>query len=108
MASKTGSVSASKSKTLSKSQSAKGSGGSSSKAGAKKSKSERSSDEVGVVSQSASFFRESVDELKKVTTPTRQETVQATIVTIVIMVFVALCLFLLDFLFGNLMESVLG
>ncbi|MCI5064924.1 preprotein translocase subunit SecE [bacterium] len=54
------------------------------------------------------FFRESVGELKKVTTPTRQETIQATIVTIIIMVFIALCLFFLDFLFGNLMESVLG
>jgi preprotein translocase SecE subunit len=113
LASKTGSVNAGKSKAFNKSKAAKDTGGSSSKSSVKKAKAERSvsprsSGGEGVMGQSASFFRESIDELKKVTTPTKQETVQATIVTIIIMVFVALCLFLLDFLFGNLMESVLG
>lgn len=53
------------------------------------------------------YFAESMDELKKVTTPTRQETIQATLVTIVIMTFVALCLMVLDLLFRTLMDSLL-
>ncbi len=60
------------------------------------------------IGQSNDFLQESVEELKKVNTPTRQETFQATLVTIIIMVFVALCLFLLDYLFSNLMGSVLA
>ncbi len=59
------------------------------------------------VSSARGFLAESVDELKKVTTPTRQETIQATLVTLVIMIFVAVCLFLLDILFSNLMGAVL-
>ncbi|MCB0331683.1 MAG: preprotein translocase subunit SecE, partial [Bdellovibrionales bacterium] len=60
------------------------------------------SESAGIVGQTVGFLNESVEELKKVSVPTRQETIQATIVTMIIMVFVALCLFLLDFLFGNL------
>jgi len=62
----------------------------------------------GVVAQTSGFFHESVEELKKVTVPTRQETIQATLVTLIIMVFVAMCLFFMDFLFGSLMRSVLS
>ena len=53
------------------------------------------------------YLSESVAELKKVTTPTRQETIQATLVTIVIMTFVALCLMVLDLLFRTLMDALL-
>ncbi|MCB0332793.1 MAG: preprotein translocase subunit SecE [Bdellovibrionales bacterium] len=54
------------------------------------------------------FLTESVGELKKVSTPTRQETIQATLVTIVIMTFVAICLMVLDVIFRTLMDAVLG
>lgn len=60
------------------------------------------------VSAASGFLNDSVDELKKVTQPTRQETIQATLVTLVIIIFVALCLFLLDILFSNIMGAVLA
>jgi preprotein translocase SecE subunit len=73
---------------------------------ASKSSSEKASGSV--ISDSAQFLRDSTDELKKVTIPTKQETIQATLVTIVIMLFVALCLFFMDFIFGSLMGIVLS
>lgn len=42
------------------------------------------------------YLSESVDELKKVSTPTKQETMQATMGTLVIILFFALCLLVLD------------
>ena len=54
------------------------------------------------------FLSESVDEFKKVSMPTRQETIQATTVTIFIMCFVAVCLFILDLVFNVLMKQILG
>lgn len=54
------------------------------------------------------FLSDSVTELKKVTSPTKQETIQATVVTLVIVVFVALCLCVLDLIFNNLMGAVLS
>ena len=59
-----------------------------------------------IVDQSRGFLTESVEELKKVTTPTRQETIQATLVTVVIMTFVAICLMILDLIFRTVMDSV--
>ena len=44
------------------------------------------------------FFSESVDELKKVTSPTKQETIQATMATILIILFFSICLLILDFI----------
>ncbi len=54
------------------------------------------------------FIRESIVELKKVHHPTRAETIQATMVTLVIMIVVALCLFVLDMTFKTLMHSFLA
>ena len=54
------------------------------------------------------FFSESIEELKKVSTPTRQETIQATLVTIFIMVFVSLVLFAMDALFSTIMSVVIS
>lgn len=54
------------------------------------------------------YIRESLDELKKVSRPTRQETIQATIVTIVIMMFMALVLFVFDVVFNRLMTAFLS
>jgi preprotein translocase subunit SecE len=56
---------------------------------------------------SKNFFSESVGELKKITTPTRQETFQATIMTIIIIIFMSLCVFLLDLVFNGIMSSIL-
>ena len=53
------------------------------------------------------FFRETRVELSKVTSPTRQETIQATIVTLFIVCFVSLALFVLDLFFNWLMGQVL-
>ena len=54
------------------------------------------------------FLRESLAELKKVHTPTRAETIQATLVTLFIMVFVAVVLFVLDVLFKGLMHALVS
>lgn len=58
--------------------------------------------------QSASFLSESVAELKKVTFPTRQQTIQAAIITVFIVMFVSLALFVLDIIFGQLMRAILS
>ncbi len=57
--------------------------------------------------QGKEFLTDSVEELKKVTTPNRPETVQATLVTLFIMSFIAILLFLMDFLFSKIMGSIL-
>ena len=54
------------------------------------------------------FFSESVEELKKISTPSRQETFQATLVTILMVVFMALCVFLVDLLFNGIMSAFLN
>lgn len=59
-------------------------------------------------SRATGYFRESVEELKRVTTPTRQETMQATVVTLFIMFFVSVCLFLLDAIFSKFMAAIIG
>ncbi len=56
----------------------------------------------------SSFISESIAELKKVTFPTRQETIQATLVTIFIVMFVSITLFVLDIVFNQLMSAILG
>lgn len=60
-----------------------------------------------VISQGVTFVRESIGELKKVSHPTRQETMQATFVTIFILLFVAICLFLFDLLLGGVMKALI-
>lgn len=48
------------------------------------------------VEKKTSFFSECREELRKVVKPTKDETIQATIVTIVILAFVAIVLSLYD------------
>jgi len=59
------------------------------------------------IAQGRLFLSESVEELKKVTYPTRAETIQATLITLVIMSFIAVCLFLMDLLFNTVMDNLL-
>lgn len=59
------------------------------------------------VSRGFGIVRDSLDEIKKVTTPTRQETIQATIVTMFVVSIVSILLFCLDFLFNRLMVLLL-
>ena len=62
---------------------------------------------VTIVSKATGFMRESLAELKKVTRPTWQETNQATLVSLVIMVVLSVCLFLLDLVFSGIVSTVL-
>jgi preprotein translocase SecE subunit len=59
------------------------------------------------ITTSRKFISESVDELRKVHKPTREETIRATLGTILIMVFISLLLSLFDFVFGRLMEQLI-
>lgn len=54
-------------------------------------------------SRTIGIARETIDELKKVSTPTRQETLQASLVTMLIVIFVAIVVALYDLLIGQLM-----
>ena len=56
-----------------------------------------------IIGKTQTFVSESVTELKKVNTPTRAEATQACLVTLFIMMFVSVCLFLADLFFGWLM-----
>ena len=60
------------------------------------------------LSRARSYFSESVGELSKVSKPTKQETTQATIGTLVFVVILALFLLLLDMIFNQFMSAVLG
>jgi preprotein translocase SecE subunit len=61
----------------------------------------------GVVTRKKGFLSESIEELRKVTSPTRQETIQATIVTLILIVFFALILAVFDFVFRGIMWRVM-
>ena len=63
---------------------------------------------LSIFARGSGYLRESMDELKKVARPTRQETIQATIVTIVIICIVAVCLMLLDVIFDQVMSALLA
>jgi len=63
--------------------------------------------ESSSIGQGVAFAQDSWAELKKVTFPTRQETIQATIVVLVMMVLVATYLGLLDLVFNKLMRAFL-
>lgn len=58
--------------------------------------------------RASEYLSGSVDELKKVSSPTRQETTQATIVTIVIVMGLALIVALMDLIFRQIMTAVLS
>ncbi|MDC0357448.1 preprotein translocase subunit SecE [Oligoflexia bacterium] len=68
----------------------------------------RAAENQSMISKGKGFLSDSVTEIKKVTTPTKQETTQATLVTVVIILFVAFCLCILDLVFNNLMGAVLS
>jgi len=65
-----------------------------------------SKDQVGRFD--GNFLSDSIEELRKISTPSRQETIQATLVTIVMVVFMAMCLFLVDLLFNGVMTAFLN
>jgi preprotein translocase subunit SecE len=54
------------------------------------------------------FFKEVSVELKKVSWPTRQQTVSATVVVIVVTFIVAFFLGIVDIILANLVGSVMG
>jgi len=60
------------------------------------------------VGASMSFLKDSWSELKKVTFPTKQEAIQATMVVMFMMVLVATYLGLLDLVFYRLMQAFLN
>ena len=60
------------------------------------------------IARASQYLSDSVDELKKVSSPTRQETIQATIVTVLIIVFLAVTISLMDLVFQQLMKAVIG
>jgi preprotein translocase subunit SecE len=62
----------------------------------------------GFVARSQSYIRESIDELKKVHSPTRQEAMRLTWVVLLIIVFISLCLFVLDLCFNWFMVRVMA
>jgi preprotein translocase subunit SecE len=51
------------------------------------------------LSRASTFLKDSQVELRKVATPTRAETLQTTMIALVIIVFVALSLFVMDVFF---------
>ena len=59
------------------------------------------------IARGGKYFQDSVDELKKVSFPNKQETIQATVVAVIIVIFVATVVSLLDLLFGRVMASIL-
>ena len=54
------------------------------------------------------YVSESVEELKKVHSPTRQEAMKLTGVVVLIIAFISLCLFVMDLSFNWLMGKMLG
>ncbi len=62
----------------------------------------------GFFAQLMLFFRQVIDELKKVVTPTRKELVNYSIVVIVFVIIIMLLVTLLDFLFGSGAAFVFG
>lgn len=61
-----------------------------------------------IVSRGVSYVSESVEELKKVQSPTRQETMRLTGVVVLIIVFISMCLFVMDLTFNWLMGKMIG
>ncbi|MCB0310572.1 MAG: preprotein translocase subunit SecE [Bdellovibrionales bacterium] len=60
-----------------------------------------------LISRSSDYVSESFDELRKVSKPSRQETMQFTIISLVIVVFVSICIMVLDLIFDRIMSAVL-
>ena len=64
--------------------------------------------EGNFIQKSRQYLVDSVDELRKVSAPTRQEAIQATVVTTFIVVLVAVVIALMDLVFGQIMSAVLS
>ena len=60
------------------------------------------------LSRSTGFLGESLAELRKVSFPTRQETLQATLVTIFLVFVMSMSLLILDAVFNWLMGNLVG
>jgi preprotein translocase subunit SecE len=61
-----------------------------------------------IVSRTKGYFSESIEELKKVHSPTRQEAMKMTGVVLLIIAFISLCLFVMDLSFNWLMSRMLS
>ncbi|MCC6220995.1 MAG: preprotein translocase subunit SecE [Deltaproteobacteria bacterium] len=64
-------------------------------------------EKVGILEQGISFGNEAWLELKKVHLPSRQETMQATMVVMFMMFLFAVFLGLADYIVGNIMQATL-
>lgn len=62
---------------------------------------------MNIFSRISNFFKEVKQELKKVTWPTRQETIKYTVIVIVVSLGVALFLGMADFVFVRLINKFL-
>lgn len=62
---------------------------------------------VSKIQEAKSFLTEAVGEIQKVSFPTRRETTQAMIVTVIIISFISLYLFLADVVFSRLVGALL-
>ena len=63
---------------------------------------------AGVFGKSIGFFRDAREELRKVHRPTREETIQVTLVVLAMLVGFSLFLGLADLVFGGLMQWLLS
>lgn len=70
--------------------------------------SQSASDDSSVLVKGRGYFSQSVDELKKVSKPTKQEATQATLVAVALVIFVALVIAVFDLLFGQLMNVIVS
>jgi preprotein translocase SecE subunit len=61
-----------------------------------------------VLSQAKGYISGSLEELKKVQSPTRQEAMRLTGVVLLIIVFISLCLFVMDLACNWLMSKMIG
>ena len=61
-----------------------------------------------IVSRTKGYVSESIDELRKVQSPTRQEAMKMTGVVLLIIAFISLCLFVMDLSFNWLMGKMLS
>ena len=70
--------------------------------------SERVAETGAAVGRKQGYFSAAVDELKKIHTPTRQETTRLTGVVLLIIVFISMCLFVMDLTFNWLMSKMIS
>lgn len=66
--------------------------------------SEKASEKGSIFTEGPKFISESIDEFHKISSPTRQETIQATLATVMIILFFSVCLLILDFVCHWLMS----